>query len=82
MANRDAGSRSAELPAWMGEGLAEMMSQRAVTQLTLESNLDYSRQLTRRDTLQGARRLLQSRPPLGLESINWPTPDLLEGGLC
>lgn len=79
IANRPSRVHAVEFPAWLGEGLAEVIASETLIRFTLEANQGLFEQSSRRDPLVEVRRLLQARPPLTLDELNWPTPEQLEG---
>jgi hypothetical protein len=79
IANRGSGPVTAELPVWLGMGLSEIMDAESMLQLTLEPDQGMARQIHNLDPLRQVRQLLQTRPPLPLEALNWPTDDQLGG---
>ncbi len=87
-ANRNAQSRSAEIPAWLADGLAEEMLAAGApeTVLSAPDNVVNGLQVTRTsatqrglDPLAGVRRVLQQVPPLTFEQLTWPTAAQLAG---
>ncbi len=89
LANRNSGARSAEIPAWLGEGLTEQLlasrkaeillppPRKAVVQGLMMSVATV--ETNRFDPLETARRTLQANPPLSLEQLIWPTGAQLAG---
>lgn len=87
-ANRTAGERSAEIPLWLSEGLAQQIlathghqvllapPQLQVNRLTLQPGL-WDRRHANAATL--ARRGLDGQPPLSLGELSWPKEDQLAG---
>jgi len=87
-ANRQAQSRSAEIPAWLADGLAEEMLAAGApeTVLSMPDKLVNGLPVTRinatqrgMDSLAGARRVLEQVPPLTFEQLTWPTAAQLAG---
>ena len=87
-ANRRAQSRSAEIPAWLADGLAEEMLATSATETILSvpdkvvNGLPVTRvNATQRglDTLVQAQRVLEKVPPLTFEQLTWPTAAQLAG---
>jgi hypothetical protein len=87
-ANRRAQSRSAEIPAWLADGLAEEMlatgsletilsaPDKVVNGLSVTRINSTERRL---DPLAQARRVLEQMPPLTFEQLTWPTTAQLAG---
>jgi hypothetical protein len=87
-ANRQAQARSAEIPAWLADGLAEEMLAAGSPEIILSvpdkvvNGLPVTRlNATERgmDPLAGARRVLEQVPPLTFEQLTWPTAAQLAG---
>jgi len=87
-ANRDAGVRSAEIPAWLTDGLAQQLLAPGRVEVILSSpnrnvnGLSESRMVaTERgmDPLASARRVLRDQPALTFEQLNWPTDAQVSG---
>jgi hypothetical protein len=87
-ANRQAQARSAEIPAWLIDGLAEEMLADGSPETILSvpdkvvNGLPVTRlNATRRgmDPLAGARRVLEQVPPLTFEQMTWPSAAQLDG---
>ena len=87
-ANRQAQLHSAEIPAWLADGLAEEMLAAGATETILSvpdkvvNSLPVTRINTtgrRPDPLAGVRRVLQRVPPLTFEQLTWPTIAQLAG---
>lgn len=87
-ANRHAGSRSAEIPFWLTEGLTRHLQDARAGELLLPAprwgwrGLDISPVVIedrRRDPLESARQRLREHPPLSLEELSWPTAEKLSG---
>jgi hypothetical protein len=88
LANQRAGSRCAEVPAWLSEGLSqELLAERlqeiilsvpdqVVNGLPVERVDTTARGL---DSLTGARRVLQRVPALTFAQLSWPTDAQLSG---
>ena len=87
-ANRQSAGRSAEIPLWLSEGLAQHMlatrglevilppPQWSVNSLTINPTVVSGR---RADPLASARRTLRTRPPLTIEELSWPQDGALIG---
>jgi hypothetical protein len=89
LANRNAGAHSAEIPAWLVDGLAQQLLASGTPGMILspptktENGLLANRIIAVErgvDPLAGARRVLQQQPPLTFEQLNWPTDAQLSGG--
>jgi hypothetical protein len=87
-ANRNAQSRSAEIPAWLADGLAEEMlaAGSPETVLSVPDKVVNGLPVTRinatqqgLDPLAGVRRVLQQVPPLTFEQLTWPAAAQLAG---
>lgn len=87
-ANRDARARSAEIPAWLTDGLSQELLAAAWQEIILSSpdkmvnGLPVGRTVkTTRgmDSLAGARRVLRDHAVLTFEQLNWPTDAQLSG---
>ena len=87
-ANRDAGVRSAEIPAWLTDGLSQQLLAPGTVEIILSSpnrnvnGLLESRKIaTERgiDLLAGARRVLHDQPALTFEQLSWPTDAQVSG---
>ena len=88
IANRDARARSAEIPAWLTDGLSQELLATAWQEIILSSpnkmvnGLPVSRTVkTTRgmDSLAGARRVLRDHAVLTFEQLSWPTDAQLSG---
>jgi hypothetical protein len=88
IANRDARARSAEIPAWLTDGLSQELLATAGQEIILSSpdkmvnGLPVSRTVkTARgmDSLAGARRVLRDHAVLTFEQLSWPTDAQLAG---
>ncbi|MBC8096263.1 MAG: hypothetical protein H7Y43_10650 [Akkermansiaceae bacterium] len=88
IANRNAGEKSAEIPLWLAEGLAQelLMTEKIEFLLppaqTQDNGLLVNRLLhnqRRTDSLEHARRILRVHAPLTFEQLSWPTQGQLSG---
>ncbi|MDE3067214.1 MAG: hypothetical protein KGJ60_06630 [Verrucomicrobiota bacterium] len=88
LANRSAGGRSAEIPAWLVDGLAQDLLAPGTQEVTLSSPDRTVNGLGERrsvrfergvDPLAGARRVLSGRPALTFAPLSWPTDAQLAG---
>jgi hypothetical protein len=79
LANRNAaGARSAEIPAWLIDGLAqEALANDAPGFIVTPRRLKIDKRGW--DTLQGAHRVLRSNPALSFEQLSWPTVAQMSG---
>jgi hypothetical protein len=87
-ANRNARARSAEIPAWLTDGLSRQLLADDWHEAILSSpakmvnGLSVSRTVTTTrglDPLAGTRRILRNYPPLTFEQLSWPTGTQLSG---
>jgi hypothetical protein len=87
-ANRQAQARSAEVPAWLADGLAEEMLAAGSTETILSApdKVVNGLPITRinatehgPDPLAQARRVLEKVSPLTFEQLTWPTTAQLDG---
>lgn len=87
-ANRGSRVRSAEIPAWLTDGLSQQLLATGTVELVLSSpnrtvnGLAESRTVATRhgiDPLAGERDLLRDHPPLTFEQLSWPTDDQVSG---
>jgi len=88
IANRNAGTRSVELPHWLVEGCVQMVlsssdmelilppPRATVNGLTLTSTMVTAR---KEDPFKGIRARLQANQPLSFEQLSWPQEGQLEG---
>jgi hypothetical protein len=87
-ANRGTRARSAEIPAWLTDGLSQELLATAGLEIILSSpnkavnGLPVSRTVTTThgmDSLAGARRALRDHAALTFEQLSWPTDAQLSG---
>ena len=87
-ANRHGGSRSAEIPFWLTEGLTRHLLNARSGELLLPTPRWGVRGLEinpvvieerRRDPLESAREYLREHPPLTVEALSWPTVEGTSG---
>jgi hypothetical protein len=87
-ANRNAPSRSAEIPAWLTDGLSQQLLAASSSEFILSSpdkivnGMPSTRiNMTERglDSLAAARRVLKNSPALTFDELSWPTEDQLNG---
>jgi hypothetical protein len=87
-ANRNAAARSAEIPAWLVDGLSQELLAAGSPEIILSSpdkivnGLPIARiDATERgmDSLAGARRTLKNSPALTFEQLSWPTDAQVSG---
>ncbi len=76
MANREAGSRSAELPPWLANGFAEHLQATSLAGLMLEPQTGVSRRQHASDPLVKVRERLRNQPPLTLDELDWPAENV------
>jgi hypothetical protein len=79
IANRNAGSQSAELPLWLTEGMTLHLMRSAQTDLVLRPETDLVRQFIRPEPLAAAREYLRGHPPLTFTELSLPTSAQLTG---
>jgi hypothetical protein len=81
IANRNAGLHPAELPPWLGPGLAEELRASDNLEILLppprqaRNSMAFSTQIVderRRDTLEHAQAVLRANPPLSFDQLCWP----------
>ncbi len=77
MANRDALIREAELPPWLGEGLAAHVQSSRLSVLALEPETMTTRRDQQVDPLQAAREILRRRTPLSFDELCLPSDEML-----
>jgi hypothetical protein len=90
LANRsDTGARSAEIPAWLTDGLSQQLLVPGLPEIILSApnklvnGLPQSRMVTTQrglDPLADARRVLRDHPALTFGQLSWPTDAQLTGG--
>lgn len=87
-ANRGAGPRSAEIPAWLTDGLSQRLLATGTVEVvlslpakTLNGLLENQSVATQRglDPLADARRVLRDHPALTFEQLSWPTDAQVSG---
>ena len=87
-ANRNAQSHSAEIPAWLADGLSQQLLSENSSEIILSSpdkiinGLPLNPMVINErgfDPLAGARRVLQKFPALTFEQLSWPTGAQLSG---
>jgi len=86
-ANRSASDRSAEIPSWLTEGLAEHMLNSPEMEIILPPprtkvnglTLSFATNSWRHNPLGAAYQSLTNRAPLTLEQLSWPTDQQLTG---
>jgi len=88
LANRNASSRSAEIPTWLIEGLTEQFMTSSEIKIVLERPRKSVNGLMlayagtngpMQNPLQPAREVLRSHPMLTFEDLSWPSDALLSG---
>jgi hypothetical protein len=88
-ANRGAQSHSAEIPAWLTDGLSEQLLAAGSQEIVLSSpdKIVNGVPVGRIDTIErgfdplaDARRVLKNSPALTFEQLSWPTAAQLDGG--
>jgi hypothetical protein len=87
-ANRSAQSHSAEIPAWLADGLAQQLLAENSSEIILSTpdkvinDLEQNRMVATEsgmDPLAGARRILRNFPALTFGQLSWPTDTQLLG---
>jgi hypothetical protein len=87
-ANRGAGARSAQIPAWLTDGLSQQLLATGTVEVvlslpsrTVDGLLESQMTATERglDPLGNARRVLCDHPALTFEQLNWPTEAEVSG---
>jgi hypothetical protein len=88
LANRNAGDSSAEVPAWLADGLAQRLLNGSLAGLffspptKVENRVPQERFVVVRrgvDPLAAARRVLQDRPALTFDQLSWPDDAQMSG---
>ena len=88
LANRDAGERSAEIPAWLADGLAQQLLADSPARIffsppiKMENRVPEDRIITIKrgvDPLAAARLVLQDRPALTFDQLSWPDDAQMSG---
>jgi hypothetical protein len=88
LANRNAASRSAELPTWLIEGFTEQLFTASEMKIVLPPpRKNYNGLMVlfsgtnglMQNPLQPARDLLRAHPMLTFEDLSWPSDELLQG---
>lgn len=77
LANRSTLTREAELPPWLGEGLAAHLQSSVLSTLALEPETITTGRPQRHDPLQTAREVLRRRPSLNFDDLCLPAPEML-----
>ena len=89
LANRNAGERSAEIPAWLADGMAQQLLTDSLARLffspptKIENRVPVSRSIAVKrgvDPLAAARHVLQERPALTFDQLSWPDGVQMSGG--
>ena len=90
-ANRNAGTRSAEIPVWLGEGFTQQLLAAKESEIILRpapadangrlSLITTSISARRDDPLSQAHNKLEGRPPLSFEELSWPAEEQWSGDL-
>jgi len=75
IANRTAKVREAELPPWLGIGLAAELQVTSLSSFALEPETQVSRRSTHPDVMGTAREILRARPALKFDELCMPTED-------
>jgi len=88
LANRNAGERSAEIPAWLVDGLAQELLADSPAKIfftsptKIENRVPINRSIAVKrgvDPLAAARRVLQERPGLTFDQLSWPDDVQMSG---
>jgi hypothetical protein len=78
LANRGGGTRCAELPLWLSEGLALMIA-RGEMNLLVEANVSQFQTVVAPDPLAKPRTRFAGTAPLTFDELSWPTAAQLRG---
>ncbi len=89
LANRKAGERSAEIPTWLADGLAQELLADSPAKMfffppptKIENRVPVNRSIAVKrgvDPLAAARRVLQDRPALTFDQLSWPDDAQMSG---
>lgn len=79
MANRNAGTRSAELPLWLVEGLARYLLAEDIADLILRPQTGFALQFVKPDPLLPVRKHLSAHAPLSFTELSLPGSAQLAG---
>ncbi len=86
MANRGNGERLAEAPAWLSEGMAELILASSKTELVVQppqfaagNFIIRTRDRTNYNVLARVRATLANRAPLTFDELSWPKPEQFVG---
>lgn len=90
VANRNATTRSAEIPFWLADGLTELMVATSVDEMVVpalrkrEGNIAIDRMVldsTRTNMFTWAHGILNTARPLSFEQLSWPNAESISGDL-
>jgi hypothetical protein len=79
VANRKSGERSAELPPWLGEGLAAQLEATSLAKISLEPETTVYKHEKHPDSLKEIREVLSTHPALSFNQLSLPDDELLDG---
>jgi hypothetical protein len=88
VANRKAGTRSAELPPWLAQGLTSHLEATSLANISLEPETSLVKRERHPDPLKEVRESLRSQPALNFNELSLPHEELLSEphvrfyGLC
>jgi hypothetical protein len=74
-ADRQAESRTAELPPWLAKGLAAHLRATTLAELTLEPQTSAYGEGRKADPLRHVRPRLRAEPPLNFDNLCWPASE-------
>lgn len=77
IANRRAGTRSAELPPWLPQGLTSHLEATSLANISLEPETSLVRREKHPDPLQEVREALRTQPALSFTEMSLPEEELL-----
>jgi hypothetical protein len=77
MANREAGTQSVEVPAWLIAGVSAHLQAESLTELVLQPQVSLFADGVRRPGHEGVRQQLRGRAALTFQELSWPEPEEL-----
>jgi hypothetical protein len=72
MANREGGSQSVEVPAWLVAGLSARLQSESLTAVVLQSEVSLFSDKARQPGLEKVRQQLRQQPALTFQQLSWP----------